>query len=129
MPGTQQAGQPDGEERGWPDGRVWVPPLVTLNVKSLIKLQRNQMHPKVFHSHAYEDKNRFVIESGEKLCNKGINVWLDKWEMLPGESLVDKIFEEGSKNAEAIIIVLSGRHGVGPRYPINIMDKKSIFKT
>lgn len=65
------------------------------------------MNPKVFLSHAKEDKNRFVLDFGEKLRNNGIDVWLDKWEMLPGDSLVDKIFEEGLKNAEAIIIILS----------------------
>lgn len=65
------------------------------------------MNPKVFLSHAKEDKNRFVLDFAEKLRINGIDVWLDKWEMLPGDSLIDKIFEEGLKNAEAIIIVLS----------------------
>ncbi|RJR51417.1 MAG: toll/interleukin-1 receptor domain-containing protein [Desulfobacteraceae bacterium] len=65
------------------------------------------MSPKVFLSHAKEDKDRFVLDFAEKLRNNGIDVWLDKWEMLPGDSLIDKIFEEGLKNAEAIIIVLS----------------------
>lgn len=65
------------------------------------------MNPKVFLSHAKEDKERFVLEFAEKLRNQGVDVWLDKWEMLPGDSLVDKIFEEGLKNANAIIIVLS----------------------
>ena len=38
---------------------------------------------------------------------KGIDVWLDRWEMLPGDSLVEKIFEEGLKEANAVIVVLS----------------------
>lgn len=65
------------------------------------------MNPKVFVSHATEDKERFVLEFAAKLRQRGIDAWLDRWEMLPGDSLVDKIFEEGLKNAEAIIIVLS----------------------
>jgi hypothetical protein len=65
------------------------------------------MNPKVFVSHASEDKNRFVTEFATKLRKNGVDAWLDKWEMLPGDSLVDKIFEEGLKKAEAIIIVLS----------------------
>ena len=65
------------------------------------------MNPKVFVSHASEDKNRFVIEFATKLRENGVDAWLDKWEMLPGDSLVDKIFEEGLKEAEAVIIVLS----------------------
>lgn len=65
------------------------------------------MHPKVFVSHASEDKERFVTEFSTKLRENGVDAWLDKWEMLPGDSLVDKIFEEGLKEAEAVIIVLS----------------------
>jgi TIR domain len=65
------------------------------------------MAPKVFVSHASEDKERFVLEFATKLRNNGIDAWLDKWEMLPGDSLVEKIFEEGLKEAQAVIIVLS----------------------
>lgn len=67
----------------------------------------NKENPQVFISHATEDKERFVLKFSEYLLSKGINVWLDKWEMLPGDSLVDKIFEEGLKNASAVIVVLS----------------------
>jgi len=62
---------------------------------------------KVFISHASEDKERFVIDFATKLRKIGIDAWLDKWEMLPGDSLVDKIFEEGIKDAEAFIVILS----------------------
>ncbi len=65
------------------------------------------MHPKVFLSHATEDKERFVLQFAKKLRDQGIDIWLDKWEMLPGDSLVEKIFEEGIKSAQAIIVVLS----------------------
>jgi hypothetical protein len=65
------------------------------------------MIPKVFLSHASEDKERFVLEFAEKLRDKGVDVWLDRWEMFPGDSLIDKIFEEGLKNSQAVIIVLS----------------------
>jgi hypothetical protein len=62
---------------------------------------------RVFISHASEDKERFVTEFARKLRSNGIDAWLDKWEMLPGDSLVDKIFEEGLKNAQAVVVVLS----------------------
>lgn len=65
------------------------------------------MSPKVFISHASEDKNRFVTNFAKKLRENGVDAWLDRWEMLPGDSLVDKIFEEGLKEADAVIIVLS----------------------
>jgi len=65
------------------------------------------MNPKVFVSHASEDKDRFVSSFATRLRENGVDAWLDKWEMLPGDSLVDKIFEEGLKEAQAVIIVLS----------------------
>jgi len=63
--------------------------------------------PKAFISHASEDKGRFVFGFAAKLREKGIDAWLDKWELLPGDSLVEKIFEEGIKNANAFIVILS----------------------
>lgn len=63
--------------------------------------------PKVFLSHASEDKDRFVVGFARQLRENGVDVWLDQWEMKPGDSLVDKIFEEGLKEARAVIIILS----------------------
>lgn len=71
---------------------------ITMNTK---------LPPKVFVSHASEDKVRFVLRFAERLRQNGIDAWLDKWEMLPGDSLVDKIFEEGIKEAKAVVVVLS----------------------
>jgi hypothetical protein len=65
------------------------------------------VNPKVFVSHASEDKERFVLDFATKLHAKGIDAWLDKWEILPGDSLIDKIFEEGIKYAQAVIVVVS----------------------
>jgi len=71
-------------------------------------------NPKVFVSHASEDKDRFVTAFAEKLRANGIDAWLDKWEMYPGDSLVDKIFEEGIKHAQAIIVVVSNNSVTKP---------------
>lgn len=65
--------------------------------------------PTVFISHASEDKERFVLQFARKLREHGVNAWVDVWEMLPGDSLVDKIFDEGIKNAQAMIVVLSNQ--------------------
>ncbi|MES1982893.1 MAG: toll/interleukin-1 receptor domain-containing protein [Pseudomonadota bacterium] len=65
------------------------------------------MNPKVFISHASEDKARFVTAFAERLRASGVDAWLDRWEMLPGDSLVDKIFEEGLRNASAVVVILS----------------------
>lgn len=64
-------------------------------------------NPKVFISHASEDKERFVMKFATKLRSVGIDAWIDKWEMLSGDSLVDKIFEDGIKEADSFIVVLS----------------------
>jgi TIR domain len=63
--------------------------------------------PRVFLSHAHEDKERFVLGFAKRLREAGIDVWLDRWEIYPGDSLVDRIFEEGIKDAQAMIVVLS----------------------
>lgn len=64
-------------------------------------------HPKVFVSHASEDKESFVLEFAKKLRDHGVDAWVDQWEMLPGDKLIHKIFEEGLKAPDAFIIVLS----------------------
>ena len=64
------------------------------------------MTPKVFISHGSEDKV-FAQDLATKLRDKGVDAWLDIWEILPGDSLIDKIFEEGLKDATAIIVILS----------------------
>ena len=63
--------------------------------------------PRVFVSHASEDKTRFVLPFAEQLRARGVDAWVDRWEMLPGDSLVAKIFREGLDNAAAVIVVLS----------------------
>lgn len=63
--------------------------------------------PKVFISHASEDKDRFVLRFAERLRLRGIDAWVDQWEMLPGDNLVDKIFNQGLKTADVVIVVLS----------------------
>jgi hypothetical protein len=77
--------------------------------------------PKVFLSHASEDRERFVIPFAAALRGKGVDVWFDRWEILPGDSLVQKIFEEGLKNAAAVIVVLS-EFSVGKRWVREELD-------
>jgi hypothetical protein len=64
-------------------------------------------NPKVFIIHSSEDKERFVLRFAERLRSRGIDAWLDKWEMLPGDKLVTKIFESGLKLSDAVVVVLS----------------------
>jgi hypothetical protein len=62
--------------------------------------------PKVFISHASEDK-AFVMDFATRLRARGIDAWLDRWEILPGDSFVRKIFDEGLGQAKAVIVVIS----------------------
>lgn len=77
--------------------------------------------PKVFLSHASEDKDRFVLEFAKQLRQQGLDVWLDRWEMLPGDSLVKKIFTEGIGNAAAVIVVLS-KNSIGKKWVAEELD-------
>ncbi len=63
--------------------------------------------PRVFISHDSRDKQRFVLDFARRLQERGIVAWLDRWEMLPGDSIEDKIFKEGIGQAEAVIVVIS----------------------
>src|ERR1017187_1997785 len=63
--------------------------------------------PKAFVSYASEDKDRFVLGFARKLRERGVDAWLDRWEIKPGDSLVEKIFEEGIKNADSFLVVVS----------------------
>jgi hypothetical protein len=66
--------------------------------------------PKVFVSHASEDKNRFVRNLATRLRAAGIDAWFDQWEIAAGDSLVQRI-EQGIGEAEAFLVVLS-RHSI-----------------
>lgn len=63
--------------------------------------------PRAYISHASEDKERFVIPFATALRANGIDAWVDRWEMHPGDSLVQRIFDEGIGESAAFIVVLS----------------------
>ena len=64
-------------------------------------------NPKVFFCHAHEDKV-FVRELAKRLREKGIDAWLDEWELQPGDSLRRKIIDEGGiADSDCFIIVVT----------------------
>jgi len=63
--------------------------------------------PRAFICHASEDKDRFVLGFAGRLRANGVNAWVDMWEMLPGDKLVDRVFNGGLKPADIVIVVLS----------------------
>lgn len=62
--------------------------------------------PRAFISHSHEDKPT-ARDIAEALRKKGVDAWFDEWEINPGDSLVQKIFEEGLKDCELFLILLS----------------------
>jgi hypothetical protein len=79
-------------------------------------MHSDKVSPSVFIIHASEDKERFVLDFAAKLRSKGgLDAWVDIWEINPGDSLVDKIFEEGIKNAQVVVVVLS-KYSVDKRW-------------
>lgn len=63
--------------------------------------------PKVFISHAGEDRERFVEPFTAKLREKGVDAWASFWEINLSDNLIFKIFNEGIENSKVFIIVLS----------------------
>lgn len=63
--------------------------------------------PRAFLSHSSLDKDRFAVGFAKRLRAAGIEVWLDDWELRPGDSLMDRIFDQGLGQADVFVIVLS----------------------
>ena len=64
------------------------------------------MNKIAFLSYAHEDKD-FAERIARKLREEGIDVWIDKWEIQPGDSLIQKIFVEGLSECDIFLILLS----------------------
>ena len=62
--------------------------------------------PKAFLSYSHEDKD-VATKIATNLRTSGIDVWFDRWEIQPGDSLVQKIFEEGLSKADAFLALIS----------------------
>jgi hypothetical protein len=65
----------------------------------------------VFVSHNSRDKPA-VIELGEALRARGLRVWLDAWELVPGRPWQEAVEEVISTVATAAVVI--GRDGIGP---------------
>jgi len=73
--------------------------------EGLIK-NMTQETPHVYLAHASEDKNALAIPLAEKLMANGIDVWLDKWEIGYGDSLVQRM-EEGLDDCTHFVVLLT----------------------
>ena len=59
----------------------------------------------VFISYSHQD-NDFATQLAAQLVKQKAKVWIDKWELHVGDSLVDRI-QEAIQGASALIVVLS----------------------
>src|SRR5688572_14281047 len=59
----------------------------------------------VFVSYSHEDKE-FVDRLATELIKKKARLWIDRWEINVGESLVEKI-QSAISEAEALLVILS----------------------
>ncbi|MBV8759854.1 MAG: toll/interleukin-1 receptor domain-containing protein [Deltaproteobacteria bacterium] len=66
----------------------------------------SEQNRRAFVSHTYPDRVR-AEELARALRVHGVESWLDKWEIQPGDSLVQKIFEEGLRNCGVFLVLLS----------------------
>jgi hypothetical protein len=63
--------------------------------------------PNAFISHSSADKDRFARSFAKNLHEDGIQAWFDEWEIKPGDSLIEKIHEEGIEKCDYFIVILS----------------------
>lgn len=68
---------------------------------------KGPLPPVAFLSHASEDKPTFVEPLARELASRGVRAWLDRWEIQPGDSLVQRLFDEGLSQCDAVVIVVS----------------------
>lgn len=67
----------------------------------------------IFISYSHQDKE-FVDKLAIQLVRRNVNVWLDRWELSVGDSLVEKV-QEAVDGASALLVILS-RASVGSEW-------------
>ena len=68
--------------------------------------------PKVFISHSHGD-TEWVRQFAEALRKQDVDVWLDEWQIKPGDLWQEKI-EDGLRSSDAIVLVLSRMNAQSP---------------
>ena len=79
---------------------------------------------KIFVSYSHGD-SEFVERLVGALHKAGEDVWWDRWEIMAGDSLVERIFEEGLAQAAAFVVVLSSE-SVNSRWVRHELDVATI---
>jgi len=69
------------------------------------QLNRENLFMPIFISYSHENKG-FVDKLAMQLVNRNVNVWVDRWELSIGDSIVDKV-QEAVEGASALLVILS----------------------
>lgn len=77
-------------------------------------------NPKAFLSYSHADRD-VASKIAETLRRGGLEVWFDRWEILAGDSLVQKIFEEGLSGADAFLVLIS-KHSIDSNWVRQELD-------
>jgi hypothetical protein len=83
--------------------------------------------PRAFISYSSVDKDAFVLGFARRLREAAVDAWVDLWEMLPGDSLAQKIFEEGLGGADVVIAVVS-ENSVGSRWVAEELNTAKVLQ-
>ena len=59
----------------------------------------------VFISYSHENKE-FVDQLAMQLVQQNVHIWLDRWELSLGDSLIDKV-QDAADGASALLVILS----------------------
>lgn len=59
----------------------------------------------IFISYSHKDK-KFVDKLAMQLVSRNVNVWLDRWELAVGDSIVDRV-QEAVDGSSALLVILS----------------------
>jgi len=63
--------------------------------------------PRVFLSHSWLDKAEFVEPLATGLRSRGVDAWLDKWELRPGDSMIQQIVNQAITATDVLVVVVS----------------------
>jgi hypothetical protein len=81
--------------------------------------------PRALLCHSSQDQDGFVGPFVPRLREHGIDVRYAEWELLPGDSLVERIFEQGLAGADVFLIVLS-EHSLNSGWIREEMDSAAL---
>lgn len=87
----------------------------------MVRVTDSSTAPRVFMSHSSHDKPDFVEPLAVVLRERGVDAWLDKWELKPGDSLIQRIINEAVATTDVLVAVVSA-NSVGSKWVTQELD-------